>query len=330
MISLRRTALLLVTGLAVLAGTLAAQEGRRPRYARRLEPPMRDDVFKRPRCITADLHTGEVFVCDTREHRVIVFDERGVFRYQINGGSAIRTPMDIAVDPDGYLFLLARHRGKRAVVLLDFDGLFLGLLELQGLPALERPIEPISIAMSPSGRRLYVLDTANHLLIIADREGSVQAVVDLVAEMALEDAREQLYGHVDVYADTVLVPRPTLGLVHLFGLDGEPRGHVGLYGTGSCHSAFPMAAALDEEGNILVLDQRRMMFMLWDPRENRCLDEYYGLGDFPGALYSPEDLALDGAGRVYIGQTFQGRVQVYQGARPAARPRPPAGDEPLD
>jgi sugar lactone lactonase YvrE len=228
--------------------------------------------------------------------------------------------MDIAVDPDGYLFLLARHQGERAIVLLDFDGLFLGLVELQGLPLQEHPIEPISIALSPSGQRLYVLDAANHLLIIADRDGIVQTVVDLVAEMSPEDAREQLYGHVDVYADTVLVPRPTLGLVHLFDLAGSPRGHVGLYGTGSCRSAFPMAAALDADGNILVLDQRRMMFMLWDPRENRCLDEYYGLGDFPGGLYSPEDLALDGDGRVYIGQTFQGRVQVYEGARPAARP----------
>lgn len=317
---LRRTALLLVVGLAVLSGAMAEQAGQRPRYARRLDPPMRDDAFKRPRCITADLHTGEIFVCDTREHRVLLFDERGVFRYQINGGSAFRAPMDIAVDPEGYLFLLARHQGKRAVVRLDFDGLFLGVLELQGLPVLEHPLQLLSIALSPSGQRLFLLDAANHLLIIADRRGNVVTTVNLVAEMAEKDAREQLYGHVDVYADTVLVPRPTLGLVHLFDLDGAPRGHVGLFGTGSCHTAFPMAAALDDEGNILVLDQRRMMFLLWDPRENRCLDEYYGLGDFPGALYSPEDLALDGAGRVYIGQTFQGRVQVYDGARPAARP----------
>jgi len=317
----RRSAILWVAGLAVLGGTLAAQERQRPRYERRLAPPLREDVFKKPRSITADLQTGEIFVCDTREHRVLVFDERGVFRYQINGGSSFRSPMDIAVDPDGYLFVLGWHQGKRAVVRLDFDGLFLGLVEVKGLPEEPvRPIEPISIALDPSGRRLYVLDAANHLLIVADNEGRVETVKDLVAGMDPDDAQEQLYGHVDVYGDTVLVPRPTLGLVHLFGLEGEERGHVGLYGTGSCQTAFPMAAALDSEGNVLILDQRRMLFMLWDPRTNRCLDEFYGLGDFPGALYAPEDLALDRSGRVYIGQAFEGRVQVYQGAKPAARP----------
>lgn len=311
---------LLALGLAVLGGNLAAEERQRPRYERRLEPPQRNDAFKKPRAITADLHTGEIFVCDTREHRVLVFDERGVFRYQINGGSSFRSPMDIAVDPDGYLVLLAWHDNERKLIQLDFDGLFLGVIELRGLPDPQRPVDPISIALSPSGQRLYVLDAANHLLIVADREGRVQAVRDLVAGLDPDTAREQIYGHVDVYADTVLVPRPTLGVVHLFDLNGEPSGRVGLFGTASCQCAFPLAAALDADGNVLILDQRRMMFMLWDPRTNRCLDEFYGLGDFPGALYAPEDLALDGSGRVYVGQAFEGRVQVYNGARPAARP----------
>lgn len=317
---LRRVVPLLLLGLTVFGAGPTAEEPRRPRYSRLLEPPMRHEIFRKPRSVTADLHTGEVFVCDTMRHRIVIFDKRGVLLYQINGGSSFRAPLDIAVHPEGYLFVVGRHQGQPAVIKLDFDGQFLGVLDFAALAELENPIQPMSVAISPSGDRLYVVDVANHLLIIADGEGIVETTVDLIAGMEPELSREQIYAHVDAYADTVLVARPTLGTVHLFAPDGEPRGHVGLYGTGRCQSAFPMAAALDDQGHVLILDQRRMLFTLWDPSNNKCLDEFYGMGMHPGGLYAPEDLTLDAGGRVYIAQTREGRIQVYEGGWPAALP----------
>jgi hypothetical protein len=134
---------------------------------------------------------------------------------------------------------------------------------------------------------------------------------------------------VDAYGDTLLLPRPSLGVVQLFDLDGEPRGplgQVGLYGTSPRHVAFPRAAAMDDQGNVMILDQRRMMFVLWDPVKNICLDEFYGVGMHPGGLYAPDDMAIDAAGRVYVTQTREGRVQVYEGGRPAAQPAKTAAE----
>jgi len=309
---------LLLVCLAALGANLLAEEPRRPRYARRLDPPMRNESFRKPAAVTADLHTGEIFVCDVLRQSISIFDKRGVFRDRIRGGSTFRAPRDIALDPDGYIYLLAHHEGQLGVIRLDFDGLFLGVVEFSGLPELEHPLSPGSLALSPSGNRLYVVDRANHLLIVSDPEGRVENVVDLVADLEPDLAREQIYGHVDAYGDTVLLARPTLGVVDLFDPSGEPRGKVGRFGTANCMTAFPMAAAQDELGNILIVDRRRMLFTLWDPKENRCLDEFYGMGRHLGGLYTPDDLALDGAGRVYITQAFEGRVQVYDGGWPAA------------
>ena len=49
-----------------------------------------------------------------------------------------------------------------------------------------------------------------------------------------------------------------------------------------------------------------------------AVGELYGIGNAPGYLYFPSDLALDARGRVYLTQGFEGRVQIYEGLGAAA------------
>jgi hypothetical protein len=58
--------------------------------------------------------------------------------------------------------------------------------------------------------------------------------------------------------------------------------------------------------------------MTWDLARGVCVSEHYGFGNAPGAFYQPSDLALDSSGRLYVSQGFEGRIQVYEGARPAS------------
>ncbi len=307
-------------GAAVTLATLwaagaGAQTG--PSYTSRLHMPSRLDELGFSRSVTADLHTGEVFVCDGRRHRLVIFDRNGLFLYQIPGGKNFRAPLDVAVDPDGYILLLARHQSEPALLRLDFDGKLLEQIILTGLTEDGAP-DLVSIALSPAGDRIYALDQAHLRLWIAGRDGAVSGSVDLAAELTEDQAQEFLLGHVDVYGDTVLVAAPTAGRVHLYDLAGRHLRSVGLKGTAPCQSAFPVAAALDAGGDVWMVDSQRALFMRWDPRANRCLGETSGFGNAPGYVYKPSDLALDGEGRIYVSQGFEGRVQVFAGAAPAA------------
>ncbi len=308
------------TGTLTVAASAAAQDDG-PEYAARLRMPARLDGLGYSRAVSADLHTGEIFVCDSRKQRIVIFDRQGLFLYQIPGGEIFRAPIDLAVDPDGYILLLAHHQGRTAILRLDFDGKPLGELALSGLepPGLEPP-NLVSLAFDGSGERLYLLDQANQRLWIAGPDAGVSDSVDLAAAVDLSDkeAREYRLGHVDVYGDTVLVAMPNLGSVRLFDLAGRSRGKVGIKGTAPCQTAFPVAAALGSDGNVVVLDWQRMLFMVWDPRTNRCLGETSGIGNAPGYVYQPSDLALDDTGRIYVSQGFEGRVQVFTGGAPAA------------
>ena len=316
----RTVALFLALAAAPPFVTAAAGGDDGPRYAARLRMPSRLDALGYSRAVSVDPHTGEIFVCDSRKQRIVIFDRQGLYLYQIPGGEIFRAPRDLAVDPEGILLVLASHQGRRALLRLDFDGKPLGELTLSGLPPHATPPHVVSIALDASGERLYLLDEANQHLWIAGAGGTVTGAVDLAAETDLSDkqAREHQLGHVDVYGDTVLVAMPNLGSVRLFDLEGRSRGWVGIKGTAPCQTAFPVAAALGADGQVVVVDWQRMLFMIWDPAANRCLGETSGIGNAPGYLYQPSDVALDAEGRIYVSQGFEGRVQVFAGGPPAA------------
>lgn len=306
------------------ASAVAAQEAPgRPVYIRSLDLPVASDALASSDAVHADLHSGEVFVCDARRNRIVIFDADGAFRYQIPGGDAFAYPRDVAVDPEGYLVVLADRRGGPAVVELDFDGRFLGEVGLSGLPEGTASPNLVSLALSPAGDRIYLVDTENLRLWIAGRDGTVVGSLDLGKGLEGDaERRDRFLGRVDVYGERVLVAVPSEGQVWTYALDGALRGRLGTKGTSRCHLAAPNAAALTASGHAVVLDQQKMLLSTWALSGNRCLEEHYGIGAAPGFLYFPHDLALDARGRLYVAQGFEGRVQVYGGLEP---PEPPPG-----
>jgi len=304
-------------GVAVLmAGSLAAQE---LGFVRGLGLPVVGDST---RGVSADLHTGELFICDTRLNRILIFDDDGLFRHEIPGGDVFVAPRDVAVDPEGYLVLAASHQRRSAVLELDFDGLFLREIGL-ALPGDAAEPQIASVALSPTGDRIYVLDTTNLRLWISDRGGEIVGSVDLAAGLSEKERYDVILGHVDVYGDTVLVAVPSHAQIRTFELDGTPRTQIGKRGNARCTTAFPVAAALTEDGELVIVDQQRMVVLRWSHEANRCIDQYLGLGVAPGLLYYPMDLALDRSGQMFVSQGFQGRVQMYSGMPPAAAPPTP-------
>jgi hypothetical protein len=320
------TVALLFLELAGAPPGLAAQEGGdggRPVYSHRLDLPVAADALLSSDSVTADPATGEVFVCDSRANRIVIFDAEGVYRHQIVGGDVFSSPRDLAVDPDGRLVVLATHGGRGTLVELDFDGLFLREVGLSGLPEGAAAPTLVSVALSPAGDRIFALDVENLALWIARRDGAVVGRVDLGKGAEGEPAHgDRFLGRVDVYGDRVLVAVPSEGQVWICGLDGEVRGRLGSKGTSRCQLAAPNAAALTADGHAVVLDQQKMLLTVWALSGNRCLGEHYGIGAAPGFLYFPQDLALDARGRAYVTQGFEGRVQVYDGLAPGLTSEP--------
>jgi DNA-binding beta-propeller fold protein YncE len=313
----RRALAAAVVTFAFAASPTAAGE---LRYVQRLVLPTELELLGYPQAVTADPHTGEVFVCDTYGNRLVIFAPDGSLAHQIPGGRLFDSPFDVAIDPEGLLLLLAVHDGRPALLELDFDGLFRRELLPRGFPPDHPPGRFTSLALSPRGDRLYLLDEGAQRLWWTDRDGAVQGSADL-SELDREgNPRERIFGRVDVSGDTVLVAVASDGEVLLFDHDLEPRGRAGEHGTARCQLGGPLAAALTGNGELIIVDHQRMKLLSWDPVANECRGEHFGIGWAPGYFYYPRDLALGPEGRLYVAQGAEGRVQVYAGL--SGRPAP--------
>lgn len=299
-------------------GLAETPDGERPLYSKKLQMPLRGDDFRSPVSVVADLVADEIFVCDPLLHRMAIFDAEGLFKYEILGGIDFRAPVDLAVDPEGYLYVLATHKGDPGIVQLDFDGRFLEFHQLKGLPGDPHYLSLRSIAISHRAKRLYIVDQWSHRLWITDLTGNLQGSYDFEEGLTEDEIEDLRLGRVDVYGDAVLMVLVSDGRVFMFDLDGNLQRKVGKKGATECLLLSPVAAALDELGQVIILDLQRSLFQVWDPDSNKCLHEYYGFGVQPGALYNPRDMALDRNGQIFIVQGYDGRIQMYPGAEPAA------------
>lgn len=283
-----------------------------PSYSDRLRLPTRGDAMRHPISVHADAATGEIFVCDQFENRILIFDEQGLFRFEISGGALFNSPRDVAVDAEGHILLLANTDRGPGLLWLDFDGRF----ESHATPKIQQGDDEYrvfsSVAYAAANDRMYVIDAEAKRMIIAERDGAVVRYVDLAEGLSEKDRLEQVLGHVDVYGETVFVSTPSEGQVLRYDLAGTALSRVGLSGTAGCQTAFPVAAALDARGRVIVLDKQRALMTIWEPEGNRCLAEFGVFGTNPGALYQPSDLALDRSGRIYASQVYDGRIQVWE------------------
>ncbi len=306
---LRATASVLL-GYVMVAHAMAAT-GLELTYLQRLRLPVSSDDIGYGQSVTLDPETGEVFVCDPRSNRILIFDADGYFDSQILGGIDFSNPRDIAVHPDGYLFLLASRGPRTLPIELDFDGEFVREIEL--LPDSDelREARFVSIATTRDGETLYLMDDHHRAIWIARRSGEVTRKIDLASLMGAKEGQDIFVGQLDVYGEHLVVAIPSHGEIQKYDLAGHLIDRIGIKGVGACKLGRPMAAALTDRGDYLIVDQQRMLLIHWSATGNRCLGEYIGIGDAPGFLYYPNDLAVDREGILYIAQSYDGRVQRY-------------------
>jgi outer membrane protein assembly factor BamB len=248
-----------------------------------------------------------VLIADPGHNRIVIFDGSGSYRFEFDGAERFSSPSDLAVDSDGYIFVVGSTARGRQLFRFDFDGTFVEEVALERAPDGEEiMIKNIAI----DGRdRILVLDQAGFRVCLYTRDGELLRVFPLATELEEKARREAVLGSIAVKDDLVLVPISSLGSVYVYSQTGTFVRTIGHKGNDVGELSFPVAIAVSGDDLVLVLDKHGFNVVCFD-LSGQFWGEFGGKGQSPGWFYHPTLIAVDERNQVYIGQIFRNRVQA--------------------
>jgi DNA-binding beta-propeller fold protein YncE len=269
----------------------------------------------RPSSVITDSET-RVLVADPTAHAVHVFDLSANRYFRIQGGEnrRLQAPWGIAVDGAHNIYVTDVELGM--ILVYDRNGRFqryIGKRDDGEGGCFDRPS---GIAIDPKSGRIYVLDITRHMLVVLDRDGNVVRRLgrpDLERiELRTRDGGETAKGNFQSPTDVIIRGGEVFVLggskITILDLDGRPQKEVavmqGSYGG-------PDGLAVDSSGNLFVSDPGGGSIHAFD-RNGALLYSFGRPGSKHGEFYFPRGLWIDEHNQIYVADSKNGRVQVFQ------------------
>lgn len=263
--------------------------------------------FVRPSAVAV---AGErVYVADAGLGVVHLLD-LAARRYQMIRGAPrdpLRVPIDLTVAGDK---LLVVDRGRATLDVFDLNG---GWQATQRWPEITAPV---AVAWDAAARRIWLADAAAHACF---------SVTDSYVLAGRVGARGGEPGQFNY--PRALAVHPSLGLavvdamnfrVQVVGETGAPVAVFGKKGDAAGDFAQPRDVAVDSDGHCYVLDNQFENVQVFDvetrskPVAARLLLAFGQGGDGRGEFSLPSGITIDEQDRIWIADSYNRRVQVFQ------------------
>lgn len=258
------------------------------------------------------VHQGKVYVSDTVDRLVKVFDfpARKYYKLGDDERNPLQKPLGIDVDGSGNLY--AADASSKSVKVYDPKGKF--LLAMGGPKFFDRLS---SVTVTPDGSRVYVVDiggvqseqhrvrvfdgrSGEHLFDIGKRGGEL-GDFNLPRDVAIGKD------------DRLYVVDGGNFRVQVFEKDGKPIKSFGKVGKQLGQFARPKEIATDAEGNVYVVDAAFGNFQIFNPEGELLM--YVGNRNErggPGEYLLPSGIAVDEDGRIYFVDQWFRKVDIFR------------------
>lgn len=266
-----------------------------------------------------DRARNELYVVDGKG-RVIIYSSSFFPLVTIGKGSGVLTPTSAAVDTSGNVYI-AQAPGKGSpqgrISVLDACLKPMRQIVFSGFAGAEG-FTPQRIARAEGGR-LFAVGTGAAGIVVIEADGRQHLINPAAKELGGEPHFSALTLDEDGYLYAV---SEELGRV--FVLDGDLKvvRRFGQKGGSAGKLSRPQGVAADSRrGRFYVVDYMRHSVSVYDAG-GKFLSELGGLGLGPGWFQFPKDVAVDSEGRLFVVDTFNQRLQVFEftGPQPAAEP----------
>jgi hypothetical protein len=309
--SARRLKMLLAVLIVVLAGTISAQAASQTvggGFIYNLASFTGPIPYNQAR-VTVDRQRNETYVLSANNLRI--FNDAGMEIYQFGDDLDLGQIVDVAVDEDGDVLLLAYKESRGSVVRCDFRGQPKATIDLRGLPKDFLDFSPNRMIYQQG--TLYFASTSGLKVVVTDREGNFEKGYDIFSLLELE---EKDRGTVEIIGFSVDRDRNILMTVPVLfrAFTMSPAGEIKYFGRpGSAPGRFNIIAGIsrDSRGNYLVVDRLKCAVLVFD-KNFKFLAQFGGYGKKAGNLAFPDEIAVDNADRIYVTQMGRRGVSVYR------------------
>jgi len=253
-----------------------------------------------------------IYVADGQNHAVYLMDlqSREFRTIGVGGPHPLQWRADLAFVGEN---LAVADSMQAAVLFFTLEGQFIKAI---GNSVLKRPV---ALAYREATGELWVLDTAQHAVIVFDgqgrelrrigQRGEEPGAFNYPAGLAYND---QL-GY--IIADSMNFR------VQLFDDDGLSKSAFGRKGDAAGDFSLPRDVAVDSEGHIYVLDNQFENIQIFT-EVGKLLMAWGAEGRGPGQFYLPGGLFIDESDRIWVADTYNRRVQVFQYLRETPKAAP--------
>ena len=283
----------------------------------------REWVLSAPTRLTTDSRE-RLIVADPQRAAVHVLEPKGRNSFRIAGGPKLRlhTPASVAVDRNDNIYVADSERG--VVLVFTPEGYYLRTIgQFSGESMFE---SPTAIAIDRQLGHLYVIDAPMHELFILDLSGRLLTRVggprDKSGKVHFDNPVD-----VAVNADKVVVLDAGTRM-QVLGLYGDPLGSFPVPNLSGHTRVVKNGLALDSGGNIYLTNPLDSTVEILSPA-GRILGILGHPGSDAAGFNAPFGIHVDGAGRIFVADTANRRVQIFQFNNPqltSAGPAPAIGN----
>lgn len=250
-------------------------------------------VDSRLRVLITEPTTGTVHILDFANGRYSQIDT--------TRGDRMSFPYGIAVGADNSIYVTDLKRGRIAVY--NAQGKFMRYVgEFKRESLFENPR---SIAVDRATGRIYVADTTRNFIVILDHSGEILAQIGKRGGgNGSAEFKEPI--EIAIYESEVFVLDRKNFRVQVLDLDGNFRRQF-RFRDGAGIDADGMA--IDSHGRLFIA------FLSWVDaynREGQFLFRFGQGGDQPGEFKTPNGISIDTKNRVYVLDSGNSRIQVFQ------------------